>query len=134
MLVPNRRLVRRTAAASAALVASLTLALPGVAGATTSQTGEELGPRLERACLRIPNLEIWTTEVLDRLDGDETVKGSLAWVQTKIDEADEQGRVQLVTVLENRLEVRTASVEVLETRLDELAEARQLCADNGVEL
>jgi hypothetical protein len=138
-----KRPSRRLAAGAAALIAAATLAAPGVAGATDTHPGtaattthseDDLGPRLERACLRIPNLEIRTTNLLERLNGDATVKGSLAWLQERIDEAAGNDRDQLVTVLENRLEVRTASIDVLETRQDALADARQLCSDHGVEL
>ena len=124
---------RTLPAIAATALAVVILTLPGVAGATTGQADDELGPRLERACHRIPNLELRTTNFLDRLRGDAAVKGSLAWLQDRIDEADEAGRDQLVTVLENRLEVRTTTIDVLEARQEALADARQLCLDHGVE-
>jgi hypothetical protein len=120
--------------------------VPGIASAsegdtepTTAAVSEDgvaahLRPRLERACLRIPNLEIRTDRVLTRLSGDETVRGSLAWLETKIADASDAGRDQLATVLENRLAVRTKSIEVLELRQRELATLRERCVEHGVEL
>jgi hypothetical protein len=105
-----------------------------IAATTGDDLPAQLRPRLERACLRIPNLEIRTGNLLERLNGDETVRGSLAWLQTRIDEASAAGRDQLATVLENRLAVRTQSIEVLELRQTELTALRQLCADHGVDL
>lgn len=110
--------------------------LPGVANAAqgTTAPAAELGPRLERACLRIPNIEIRTTNLIERLEGDATVRGSLAWLQSKIDRATESGRTQLAEVLGNRLEVRTKTLEILHERQAALPELRQRCIDHGVEL
>jgi hypothetical protein len=132
--------------AAASLLAASAMLAPGIASAsegdtepTTATVSEEgvaahLRPRLERACLRIPNLEIRTDRVLTRLSGDETVRGSLAWLETKIADASDAGRDQLATVLENRLAVRTQSIEVLELRQRELATLRERCVEHGVEL
>jgi hypothetical protein len=132
--------------AAASLLAASAMLVPGIASAsegdtepTTAAVSEDgvaahLRPRLERACLRIPNLEIRTDRVLTRLSGDETVRGSLAWLETKIADASDAGRDQLATVLENRLAVRTQSIEVLELRQRELATLRERCVEHGVEL
>jgi hypothetical protein len=93
----------------------------------------DLGPRLERACLRIPNLQIRTDRLAERLQGSADTRGSLLWLQAQIDRAEADGRDQLVTVLENRLAVRTATVDVLELRRTELADLAARCAELGVE-
>jgi hypothetical protein len=62
------------------------------------------------------------------------VRGSLAWLQARIDKAEAEGREQLVTVLENRLVVRTKTLEVLEQRQAKLPELKQKCIDHGVAL
>jgi hypothetical protein len=129
----NRR--RRTAygaAALASLCAVATMAMPTAVHA--QDTGTELRPRLERACLRIPNLEIRTENFIERLNGDASVRGSLAWLQAQIDKAEAEGRDQLVTVLENRLAVRTQTLVVLEQRSAKLDELKQKCIDHGVAL
>jgi len=62
----------------AATVAAAVAVLPGTAGAAAPTTAPaEPGPRLERACLRIPNIETRTANLIERLQGDATVRGSL---------------------------------------------------------
>jgi hypothetical protein len=129
----NRR--RRTAFGAvglASLCAVATMAMPSAAHA--QDPGDELRPRLERACLRIPNIEARTTKVIERLTGDASARGSLAWLQAKIDKAEAEGRDQLVTVLENRLAVRTKTLEIVELRQAKLPDLKQKCIDHGVVL
>ena len=127
-----RRRVAYGAIGLASLFAVATLAMPGAAHA--QDAGTELGPRLERACLRIPNLQIRTDHLIERLNGDASVRGSLAWLQAQIDKAEAEGREQLVTVLDNRLAVRTKTLEVIEQRSPKLVELKQKCIDHGVPL
>ena len=128
----RRRRMAFGAVGLASLCAVATMALPSAAHA--QDTGDELRPRLERACLRIPNIEIRTTNLIERLNGDASVRGSLAWLQSKIDKAEAEGREQLVTVLENRLAVRTKTLEIVEQRQARLPELKQKCIDHGVPL
>jgi hypothetical protein len=128
----RKRRVAYGATALASLCAVAAMAMPSAVHA--EDTGEDLRPRLERACLRIPNLEIRTNAIIDRLNGDATVRGSLLWLQAQIDRAEAAGREQLVTVLENRLDVRTQTLEVLEQRLARLPELKQKCIDHGFPL
>jgi hypothetical protein len=120
------------ATALASLCAVATMAMPSAVHA--QDTGTDLRPRLERACLRIPNLQIRTENFIERLNGDASVRGSLAWLQAQIDKAEADGREQLVTVLENRLAVRTQTLVVLEKRSTKLDELKQKCIDHGVAL
>jgi hypothetical protein len=112
------------------LTATAALLVPQSAYAATS----DLGPRLERACLRIPNIEQRTGNLIERLEGDASVLGSLAWLQVQIDRATAQGRTQLATTLQNRLEVRTKTLEILYLRQEQLPALRQFCIDRGVDL
>jgi hypothetical protein len=128
----RKRRMAYGATALASLCAVATMAMPGAVHA--QDTGDDLRPRLERACLRIPNIEIRTNGMIERLNGDATVRGSLLWLQAQIDRAEAAGRDQLVTVLENRLAVRTQTLEVLEHRLARLPELKQKCIDHGVPL
>jgi hypothetical protein len=114
----------------ATLAAATAFAAPTVAHADDGA----LGPRLERACLRVPNLEIRTASLIERLEGDAGVLGSLAWLQAQIDRATNQGRTQLADVLTNRLAVRTTTLELLHQRQERLPELRQFCIDHGVAL
>jgi hypothetical protein len=125
--------------ALAGLTALTLAATMAVTGPATAQAGAEGGPsqlalRLERACLRIPNLELRTERLITRLDGDDSTIGSLAWLESRIEVARSADRQQLTTVLENRLAVRSKTREVLDVRLDELARLEEICGDNGAEL
>ena len=128
----HRRRIAFGAVGLASLCAVATMAMPSAAHA--QDTGDDLRPRLERACLRIPNLQIRTDNLIERLNGDASVRGSLAWLQAKIDRAEAEGREQLVTVLENRLAVRTQTLDVVERRQAKLPELKQKCIDHGVAL
>lgn len=124
-------------------LAGLGLTVPAVAGAAPAgpaapaaiaAPGDGVGPRLERACLRIPNIEIRLAERKTRLDGDASVRGSLAWLRSKIDAAAAANRDQLTTVLENRLSVRTKTREILDDRTELVADLRSRCESWGVEI
>ena len=128
----RKRRIGYGATALASLCAVATMAMPSAVHA--QDTGDDLRPRLERACLRIPNIEIRTSNLIERLNGDATVRGSLLWLQAQIDKAEAAGREQLVTVLENRLAVRTQTLEVVEQRQARLPELKQKCIDHGVPL
>jgi hypothetical protein len=131
-------------AALAAAVAAVTVTvLPGAAGAVASTTApstttpstttpSEPGPGLERACLRIPNIETRTANLVERLQGDATVRGSLLWLQAQIDKAAARNRQDLVEVLQNRLAVRQQTLEVLQLRQQSLPQLRQFCIERGV--
>ena len=109
----------------------------GVATAASgdgSGSGADLRPRIELACQRIPNLELRTNNVLERLQGDVDTLGSLEWLQRQIERARAQNREQLAVVLENRLEVRRALIPVLQQRLELLARLSDRCAEWGVDL
>ena len=132
----------RLAAAATAVVAAGAPAVPTAASAASTEepaaepsaADAEIRPRLERACKRIPNLTVRTTNLMERLQGDAETRGSLAWLEARIVRAEEAGRADLVTVLENRLAVREAALPVLELRIDALAELEAFCVDKGVDL
>ncbi|MDH3683412.1 MAG: hypothetical protein OEV40_26125 [Acidimicrobiia bacterium] len=130
-----------------ALAAAATLLVPGVAGATTAdgdgaaseaqavETTEGAEhrhhPRLRRLCNRVPRVEERANRILERIKGDETVRGSLAWLDLKAQEARDNDRPQLATVLENRRNTRAKAVEVIELRLVEVETIHQICIDQG---
>lgn len=120
------------AAIAGALTAIISVT-PAAASAAAPSDGE-LGPRLERACLRVPNLEVRTANLIERLEGDATTRGSLAWLQAQIDKATSRNRTDLVEVLQNRLAVRQQTLVVLQQRQAGLPALRQFCIDHGVEI
>ena len=129
MTTPRRSIKSMIMFGAVAVTASAGLMIPNAAHAATYG---DLPVRFERACLRIPNLQIRTDNLITRLGGDAATKGSLAWLQAQIDDAKAKNRPQLVTVLQNRLAVRTQSLEVLKQRQQGLAKLAQTCVDHGV--
>ena len=119
------------------LSAGVALVVPTAAHAASTAstpTTNELPVRLERACLRIPNLELRTQRLIDRLNGDASTRGSLLWLQAQIDDATAKGRTQLAEVLTNRLAVRAQTVRVLEQRLERLEKLAERCRNHGVDV
>jgi len=102
--------------------------------ATSTDTPKELPARYQRACLRIPNLQIRINNFIDRLNGDASTRGSLLWLQAQIDNAKSKGRSQLATVLEHRLKVRQQTLVVLNKRQERLAKLLELCRNHGVDV
>ncbi len=130
-----RRIKSAIMVGAAVVTAGAALMVPSAAqAASTTDTTSELPVRYQRACLRIPNLQLRTDNLITRLNGDATVRGSLAWLQAQIDDANAKGRTQLATVLENRLAVRTQSLEVLAQRHERLANLAERCRNHGVEV
>ncbi len=130
MTTPRRSTLKSVIMGGAvALTAGAALVVPTAAQAATTPP---LPPRYERACLRIPNLQIRTNKVIDRLNGDASTKGSLAWLQAQIDDAKAKGRTQLATVLQNRLAVRTQTLKVLTQRQQRLTALAEKCRSHGV--
>lgn len=129
---PTSRGLRRWIAAGLAGVAlAAAVALPAAAAAP-AQVDDELGPRVERLCDRVPNLQLRTANVIERLEGDADTLGSLAWLEVKIGEAETRGRTELVTVLTNRLAVRTDTLAVLHQRTEGLVQLEAWCVEHGV--
>jgi division protein CdvB (Snf7/Vps24/ESCRT-III family) len=88
--------------------------------------------RLEKACARVPEAETRVADRIARLQGDASTKGSLAWLQAQIDKATAKDRTQLVTVLQNRLDLRTQLLGLLQQRQASIAEVKQICIDHGI--
>jgi hypothetical protein len=86
--------------------------------------------RLQRACDRIPNLLTRSARLEDKLAGDAGTRGSIAWLQKKIDRAEAAGKADVVTALEARLKVREDLQKILPARVDQLKQAQSgLCVD-----
>ncbi|MGE0308026.1 MAG: hypothetical protein AB7N61_25720 [Acidimicrobiia bacterium] len=84
-------------------------------------------PRVAAICARVPNVETRTSNLIARLEGDASTQGSLAWLQTKVDQATTAGRTELAEALQNRLDFRTAKLEVLKKRIVELGKLSDWC-------
>jgi hypothetical protein len=116
--------IRRIAAAAGLATALLLAAVPAMAADTRPEHIEE---RLDRACARVPNFTTRVENALERINGDAETRGSIAWLEAKAAEAEENGREQLADLIEIRIEIRTKRIDVLELRLDFLAVAAEVC-------
>ena len=141
MTTPRRSLKSKLMIGAVVVTAGAGLVVPVTASAASTTTvppsttaTRELPARLKRACLRIPNLELRTTNMINRLNGDATVRGSLLWLQAQIDDATAKGRTQLATVLQNRLKVRTQTLKVLTNRQQRLDKLAEMCRKHGVDI
>lgn len=129
----TNRTVKAIAAGLAITIGSFAFASSASAGtgqATAPATAEQ-NARLERACLRIPNLTIRTQNAIERINGGADTRGSLLWLDAAIARANEQDRTDLAEVLTNRRAVRAATVPVLEERLVNLASLAERCSEAG---
>src|SRR4029079_3191511 len=135
MTTPRRSIKSSLMLGAIVATAGATFVVPSVASAattttpstpstpaTSTDTPKELPARYQRACLRIPNLQIRINNFIDRLNGDASTRGSLLRLQAQIDNAKSKGRTQLATVLENRLKVRQQTLVVLNQRQERLEE------------
>jgi hypothetical protein len=137
MTTPRRSLKSRIMLGAVVVTAGAAMVVPTVASAastTTDTAARELPARYQRACLRIPNLQLRTTNLITRLNADATTRGSLLWLQAQIDDATAKGRTQLATVLQNRLKVRTETLQVLTNRQERLTKLADMCRNHGVDV
>ena len=115
------------------LCATLVAGTAVLAIGTTSVHAQESGvsddnrPRIERVCARIPNAQARIDAAIARINGAADVRGSLLWLDARIQKATDAGRADLATALTNRRAVRAASLEVLELRKSNLVEFKALC-------
>jgi hypothetical protein len=143
---PLRSTTTLAAALAAGLLSVGALAVPAGAAETADAgdtadagaeseadgNGELLRQRAELACARIPNVVTRTENLQERLAGDASTRGSLAWLEARADEAEERGRDELATALRTRLEVRTELADLLPLRLEALADAEVACDEAGL--
>jgi hypothetical protein len=94
---------------------------------TTAETAAPVEERIDLLCARVPVVTDRLTGFLDRITGDG--EGSIVWLEEKAEQARTEGRDQLADALDTRAEIRRERVDVLEVRLDRLAEAAAFCAE-----
>jgi hypothetical protein len=114
------------------LAAGLALTGTPAASATTIPDDGVLHQRLERFCTRVPHLIERGEKVQPRLAGNAETRGSLAWLQARIDKAESESRDRAVKRLERRLERRTELAARLPERLETLRKAQTECAAAGL--
>jgi hypothetical protein len=111
-------------------LASAVMAASDDAATPTPAAGvQALASHRDLLCARVPHAIVRTQNLEKRLAGDASTRGSLAWLQTKIDKAEAAHQDQLVTVLENRLAFRKELASFLPRRLQLLQKAQgTICA------
>lgn len=130
--------------ASLVLVGALLSPTVVSAQETASETETEAGyddvvphrvkHRLDRMCHRVPRIERRTEQMLERINGDETTRGSLVWLDARSAQARESGHPDLASVIDSHRAIRAAAVPLLEVRQTEMAKIRDICIDHGIPL
>jgi hypothetical protein len=113
----------------ATVVAGTAMLTLGATAAHAQEPGPatDSRPRIERACARIPNLQTRVDNGIARINGAADVRGSIAWLEALVVKADTAGRTDLATALRNRVDVRKATLGVLQLRQANLVEFAALC-------
>ncbi len=106
---------------------------PSPTGSGDPGTGlhrDRLVLRLQRGCDRIPNLLRRADNLEERLAGDADTRGSLAWLQARIAQAEAAGKTDRAAALEARLKVRQDVQQILPARVEQLKKAQSgICVD-----
>lgn len=119
-------------------VAVLVVAL-GLSASTagTVHAGDDDGPlrdRLRVACLRIPNIGNRVSAAITHLTAGADVRGSIAWVEARLADAEANNRPRVAEDLRNRLAVLQARLTVVQERQTRLAALAERCRALGVEV
>ncbi|WP_405591833.1 hypothetical protein [Streptomyces sp. NBC_01190] len=125
----------RTAVTVAAAVAAALLTVGGTAAADTatpqaapSKTAKApTGDGARALCKRLPKTEARIDRALRRLNGPATVRGSVARLQRRVDNAAAKGHTAVETYLKDKLTFRTSLVPTLNRRSADLATVRTWC-------
>jgi hypothetical protein len=117
---------------AAGLAAGLALTGAPAASAVTLPDDGVLHQRLERFCTRVPDLIERGEKLGPRLAGDAETRGSLKFLQARIDRNEKEGHQWAAKRLEVRLERRTVLSQKLPAKLDALRKAKTECAAAGL--
>ena len=121
------------AAGAASLVALATLALPTPASADQD---EDIYTRLVNFCGQVSSIDARLDDLLTHLDGDESAKGSLDWLENKLENRlafpEEELPEELVD-LQNRYAARILTRELITTHQAQIAKIQVMCEEYGFE-
>ncbi|MFF3911262.1 hypothetical protein ACFYZJ_36185 [Streptomyces sp. NPDC001848] len=137
MDVRRRRRTLLAGLATAALLVSGTGAAVAETSATPAPTAmAKAAPKGDGAkalCKRVPRIERRIDRVLKRLEGGAGVKGSIARLEQRVDNAKKAGHEEIATYLQDRLTFRKSLVTTLQQRQKDLAGVKTWCAahDDG---
>ncbi|WP_225846654.1 hypothetical protein [Streptomyces sp. HPF1205] len=130
---------RTTAVAAAAAIALLGAAGTAAADSTpgagtpsaTAQAKVPTGDGAKALCKRVPRIDARIDRALRRLNGPATVKGSIARLQQRVDNAQAKGDTAVETYLKDRLTFRKSLVPMLNQRSTDLDAVRAWCNAHG---
>lgn len=135
---PARRTMRRRArrgrvgGPSLVLVATLAVSVGVLAGAPAAHAGDDdLRPRLEAACARIPVANERVNQAIARLDGPADQRGSLAWFEAAVARATANDRPRIAADLQRRLDRLTDRRALLDVRVSQLERLADRCVELG---
>ncbi len=102
-------------------------AVPAIAQEESTSVARE---RVEYLCSRIPLVEARIAAVKERIHGDASTWGSLAWLEVKAGQAEDRGlddlaerlrlRIEVLVELDDLLDARSARLDALEAKCREL--------------
>ncbi|MFJ8359355.1 hypothetical protein [Streptomyces sp. NPDC093984] len=88
------------------------------------------GDGAKALCKRVPKIDRRIDRALKRLEGGADVRGSIARLQQRVDNAKKAGHEEIATYLQDRLTFRKSLVTTLQQRQKDLAGVKTWCADN----
>ncbi|MEV6023644.1 hypothetical protein [Streptomyces sp. NPDC052036] len=132
MNVRRRQRTLLAGLATAALLVSGTGAAVAATPAASAPTAPApTGDGAQALCKRVPKIDRRIERALKRLDGDARVRGSVARLQQRVDNANKAGHTEIATYLQHRLDFRKSLVPTLEQRQKDLAGVKSWCSAHG---
>ncbi|MGH8777405.1 MAG: hypothetical protein ACRDWI_20470 [Jiangellaceae bacterium] len=124
-----RRIVAIAALSAVTTVGGVTVAMAG--GSDDPAGNSEWAERADRICERAPNVQDRVGNLLERIHGGDDVRGSIAWLTARAEQAREEGHENVANFLEHRATIRAERVDVLIARQDALGDAAAWCSERG---
>jgi hypothetical protein len=119
-------------AAGNAAVASAVLTAESDGSTPSDVATQTLAAHHQRLCARVPKAIVRTQNLEKLLAANASTKGSLAWLQAKVNAAEAAHQDQRATALKNRLAFRKELASFLPHRLDLLQTAqRTICSTSS---
>ncbi|MFI9647429.1 hypothetical protein ACIHAA_14200 [Streptomyces sp. NPDC052040] len=112
-------------------LATAVLLVSGTGAATAESTAPApTGDGAKALCKRVPKIDRRIERALKRLDGGVGVRGSVARLQQRVDNAKKADHGQIAIYLQHRLDFRKSLVPTLEQRQKDLAGVKSWCSAN----
>ena len=118
-------------AGAALLAAGSIIGASGASATSVAADDGQWGPRLTTACNRIPHRIERVEKLQARLHADSGTKGSIAFLQARIDKAEHDGHRDVAALLRDRLAIRKDIDSQLPDVLAKLKDARSVCDDHA---